>query len=170
MCLCILIRSGEDCLPGVRKGPWSTARLQPYRVVTRRSTDRSGRRELPRPRWEGRLMQPGCGRLCGLRGPQVQFLLLSVPFVDTSLLCARSRPLSWAHCLCVLISVTLHLLPLGAQDLQSRHNTEKPSSPLIWLHLESSRFWNLAGNMARKIPFFFLPERSMSPVAMAVSM
>lgn len=92
VCLCILIRSGEDCLPGVRKGPWSTARLQPYRVVSRRSTGRSGRPEVPRPRWEGRLTQPGCGRPCGLRGPQAQFLLLSVPFVDTSLLCARSRP------------------------------------------------------------------------------
>lgn len=94
---------------GVRKGPWSTARLQSCRVVTRSSTGRSGRHELPRPSWEGQLVQPACGRLCGLGGPHAQFLLVSVPSVDTSLLCAQLRRLPCVHCLWVLISVTPRL-------------------------------------------------------------
>ena len=85
----ICLESGRDLIQFQ-----STTRLQSYHVVTRTNTGKSGRCELPRPRWEGQLMQPGCSRPCGLSGPQSQSFLFSVPFVDMSLLHEGFRPLS----------------------------------------------------------------------------
>ena len=123
---------------GVRQGPWSTARLQSCPVVTRSSTGRSGRHELPRSSWEGRLVHPGCGRPCGLCGPHGRVLFFSAPSVDASLLCAQLSPLPESTASgCSSASLPVCLTP-GARGLQSRHSTEKPNSPLIWLRLASS--------------------------------